>query len=227
MGAALEAYLTSDEITPATSKFDAWVRGEATLTPQEQRGIEAFKDGARGACAGCHRLNEVSTNPEWTMFTDYGFDVVAVPRNRTLPNTRDRGGCLRPRALRAQEHPAPRSGDGQWCGSFRTPSLRNVAVRETFMHNAGFKTLRDVVGFYATRASPDRFYPKGERSDDLRPGTARTSTSRRAPTTAPRTESPACPTRTSTPSSGFWARSQTLHSCRVLPGRREETSIVL
>jgi cytochrome c peroxidase len=166
MGAALEAYLTSDEMTPATSKFDAWVRGEATLTPQEQRGLEAFKDGARGACAGCHRLNEVSTNPEWTMFTDYGFDVVATPRNRALPGNRDPstfdlGLCER-------KNTRTPSDDGQWCGSFRTPSLRNVAVRETFMHNAGFKTLRDVVVFYANRASsPDRFYPKGERFDDL------------------------------------------------------------
>jgi cytochrome c peroxidase len=168
IGAALEAYLTSDEMTPATSKFDAWVRGEATLTPQEKRGLEAFKDGARGSCAGCHRLNEVSTNPEWTMFTDYGFDAIAVPRNRALPGNRgpgayDLGLCERKNAQTP-------SDDGKWCGSFRTPSLRNVAVRDAFMHNAAFKTLREVVTFYANRASsPDRFYRPGARFDDLPP----------------------------------------------------------
>ncbi len=168
VGVALEAYLTSDELTPASSKFDAWVRGEATLTPQEKRGLEAFKDGARGACSSCHRLNEVSTNPEWTMFTDYGFDAIAVPRNRALPGNADPaaydlGLCERKNAQTP-------SDDGKWCGNFRTPSLRNVAVREVFMHNAAFRTLRQVVTFYANRASsPDRFYPTRERFDDLPP----------------------------------------------------------
>lgn len=166
VGLAIEAYLTSDEMTPATSKFDAWVRGEATLTEQERRGLEAFKDAARGACAGCHRLNEASTNPQNTMFTDYGYDVLGVPRNRKLPGNRDRqaydlGLCERTHARTPPEDP-------QLCGAFRTPSLRNVAVRETFMHNAAFDKLRDVVAFYAQRASsPDRFYPPGERFDDV------------------------------------------------------------
>jgi cytochrome c peroxidase len=165
IGAALEAYLTSDEMTPATSKFDAWLRGEATLTPQEKLGLEAFKDPARGACAGCHRLNEAATDPQNTMFTDYGFDSIGVPRNRALPGNRasdayDLGLCER----RDKRTP---SSDDMWCTSFRTPSLRNVAVREAFMHNAAFKTLRDVVVFYANRASsPDRFYAPGQRFDD-------------------------------------------------------------
>ncbi len=43
------------------------------------------------------------------------------------------------------------------CGSFRTPSLRNVAVRESFMHNGRFRKLRDVVAFDATRSTnPER-----------------------------------------------------------------------
>jgi cytochrome c peroxidase len=166
IGKALEAYLTSDEMTPATSRFDAWLRGEATLTPQEKLGLEAFKDPARGACSGCHRLNEAGTDPQNTMFTDYGFDSIGVPRNRALPGNRapdayDLGLCER------KDKRTP-SSDDMFCASFRTPSLRNVAVRETFMHNAAFKKLRDVVAFYANRASsPERFYPPGQRFDDL------------------------------------------------------------
>lgn len=164
LGAALEAYLTSDEMTPATSKYDAYVRGEATLTPQEQRGLEAFKDRARGACAGCHLFNETSTYPGRSPFSDYGYDAVGVPRNRKLatnlnPAAYDLGLC---------ERKDMRTDDGKWCGSFRTPSLRNVAVRETFMHNGRFTKLRDVVVFYATRASaPEDFYAKGDAFDDL------------------------------------------------------------
>jgi cytochrome c peroxidase len=165
IGKALEAYLTSDEMTPATSKFDAWLRGEATLTPQERLGLEAFKDPTRGACVGCHRINDAATDPQNTMFTDYGFDSIGVPRNRALPGNRapdayDLGLCER------TDKRTP-SNDDAWCTSFRTPSLRNVAVRQAFMHNAAFKKLRDVVAFYANRASsPDRFYPPAQRFDD-------------------------------------------------------------
>jgi cytochrome c peroxidase len=166
LGTALEAYLKSDEMTPASSKYDAYVRGEATLTPQEKRGLEAFKDPLRGACVGCHRMNETSTHPARSMFTDYGFDAVGVPRNGALPGNRD------PRSydfgLCERKDTRTPSNDPKWCGSFRTPSLRNVAMRETFMHNGEFRSLRDVVVFYATRATnPGRWYPAGTKFDDL------------------------------------------------------------
>ena len=166
LGAALQAYLTSDEMSPATSKFDDYVRGKATLTPQETLGFEVFKDQRRGACAGCHQVNETSTNPVRSMFTDYGFDAVGAPRNYELPATRvstyfDLGLCGR----RSKVTP---SDDGKWCGSFRTPSLRNVAVRDSFMHNGRFRKLRDVVAFYSTRAgTPAKWYPPGTEFDDL------------------------------------------------------------
>ncbi|HVW27413.1 MAG TPA: cytochrome c peroxidase [Polyangiaceae bacterium] len=166
LGVAIEAYLTSDEMAPATSKYDRYLRGEATLTALEKRGLEAFKDPSRGACAGCHRMNESSPNPKWSMFTDYGFDAVAAPRNRDLPANRnpayfDLGLCER-------KDPKTPSSDDSWCGSFRTPSLRNVAVRRSFMHNGVFRNLRDVVVFYATRAAtPGRWYQDGTKFDDL------------------------------------------------------------
>jgi cytochrome c peroxidase len=166
LGVAIEAYLTSDEMAPATSKFDQYMRGEATLTSLERRGMEAFKDPTRGACSTCHRMNESSPNPKWSMFTDYGFDAVGAPRNRELSGNRnpsyfDLGLCER-------KDPKTPTSDDAWCGSFRTPSLRNVAVRQSFMHNGVFRKLRDVVLFYATRAStPGRWYPAGTKFDDL------------------------------------------------------------
>jgi cytochrome c peroxidase len=49
--------------------------------------------------------------------------------------------------------------DPWFCGAFRTPSRRNVALRRNFMHNGVFSSLREVVTFYATRASnPERWY---------------------------------------------------------------------
>jgi cytochrome c peroxidase len=168
IGVAVEAYLKSDEMTPARSKYDAYVRGEATLTEQERLGLEIFKDRRRGACSGCHRMAETSTDPAESMFTDYGYDAVAWPRNRALPGNRsatsfDLGLCER----KSTKTP---SGDEKFCSTFRTPSLRNVALRDSFGHNGVYKTLRDVVVFYAQRAvAPGRIYPPGQKFDDVPP----------------------------------------------------------
>jgi cytochrome c peroxidase len=166
LGRAIEAYLKSDEMNPASSKYDAYVRGQATLTEQERHGLELFKDRRHGACAGCHRMAEGSSNPAESMFTDYGYDAVALPRNPALPVNAnaasfDLGLCERKNAKTP-------SVEARFCSNFRTPSLRNVAVRESFGHNGIYKTLREVVAFYALRAvAPDRIYPPGQRFDDV------------------------------------------------------------
>jgi len=168
LGVALEAYLKSDEMTPTRSKYDDYVRGQATLTEQERQGLEIFKDRRRGACAGCHRMAETSTNPAESMFTDYGYDAIALPRNRELPGNQDTasydlGLCER----RSAKLP---SNEERFCSAFRTPSLRNVATRDTFGHNGVYKSLRDVVTFYARRAvAPGRIYPPGQPFDDVPP----------------------------------------------------------
>ena len=72
--------------------------------------------------------------------------------------------------------------------SFRTPSLRNVALRNGLMHNGAFTSLREVVRFYATRATnPERWYPSGVAFDDTpAPYRGLIDASRRCPTTAAR-----------------------------------------
>jgi cytochrome c peroxidase len=37
---------------------------------------------------------------------------------------------------------------GEYCGMFRTPSLRNVAIRRVFFHNGLVHRLEDAVRFY-------------------------------------------------------------------------------
>ena len=166
LGRAIEAFLTSDEMAPFSSKYDAYVRGQAKLTELEARGLKLFKDPDKGNCITCHRFYDTSRNPERSLFTDFGYDAVAVPRNPNIPANRDAGYfdlglCER----RDQGTP---SNNEIWCVSFRTPSLRNVAVRKSFMHNGAFKKLRDAVSFYATRATdPMRWYKSGVKFDDV------------------------------------------------------------
>ena len=48
-----------------------------------------------------------------------------------------------------------------YCGRFRTPSLRNSAVRQVFFHNGAVRRLEDAVRFYAERdTAPERWYPR-------------------------------------------------------------------
>jgi cytochrome c peroxidase len=153
-------------MTPFTSKFDDYLRGTATLTELEMRGVAAFKNPEKGACDGCHRFVETSKRTERSLFTTFGYDAVAVPRNADIPANQD------PRysdvGLCERKQTRVPSSAAQWCGDFRTPSLRNVAVRERFMHNGRFTKLRDVVAFYATRATaPSTWYPQVAKFDDV------------------------------------------------------------
>ncbi len=165
LGRAVEAFLTSDEMAPFSSRYDAYVRGEAKLTALEARGLKLFKDPDKGNCVSCHRFYDTSKNPERSLFTDFGYDAVAAPRNWQIPANADPqhfdlGLCDR------RDDRTP-SNDETWCASFRTPSLRSVAVRESFMHNGVFTSLRDAVAFYATRATnPMHWYESGVKFED-------------------------------------------------------------
>jgi len=166
LGEALQAFLTSETMSPFTSKFDDFLRHRVQLSPLEMKGLRAFESRAKGACNHCHLMYEHSTRPESSLFTTYSYDAVGVPRNRAIaanadPNRYDLGVCER------TQKKVP-SSDGKWCGSFRIPTLRNVAVRQRFMHNGAFSKLRDVVAFYATRSTnPERWYPPGPPFDDV------------------------------------------------------------
>jgi cytochrome c peroxidase len=163
LGIALEAFLEAAEMAPFSSRYDAFVRGRGKLTPYEMQGLRLFKDPAKGGCVGCHRFYETARDPALSMFTDYGYDAVAVPRNDKLPADRkpDLGLCER------TDKQTP-SNAAQYCATFRTPSLRNVAVRSSYMHNGVFSDLREVVSFYATRATdPKHWYKSGVKFEDV------------------------------------------------------------
>jgi cytochrome c peroxidase len=154
---ALEVYQQSwQTFYPYSSKYDAWLAGKAKLTPQEANGLKLFEDPEKGNCSSCHfsvRAND-GTPPQ---FTDYGMIALAVPRNPAIPANADPAyhdlGLCGP--LRADFLGRP-----DYCGLFRTPTLRNVATRKSFFHNGIYHSLKDAVAFYATRdTDPGRWYP--------------------------------------------------------------------
>jgi len=168
LGAAMDAFLQSREMAPFSSRYDAWVQGKATLSQQALRGLKLFKDPDRGNCASCHKFNETARNPARSMFTDFGYDAIGVPRNAAIPANRDARHVDEGLCATAAAKGWPDSA--QWCGYFRTPSLRNVAARERYMHNGVFSDLRDAVAFYATRTiDARRWYRGGRVFDDVAP----------------------------------------------------------
>ncbi|QND63628.1 cytochrome-c peroxidase [Mesorhizobium loti] len=160
-GAAAEALGTfeqsASDFYPYSSRYDAFLAGKAQLTAQELHGRALFEDETKGNCASCH-LSEPANDGEPPQFTDFGLIAIAVPRNTTIPANADPAyvdlGLCGP--LRSDF-----KGRTDYCGLFRTPTLRNVALRKSFFHNGTFHTLRDAVAFYATRdTDPGRWYSK-------------------------------------------------------------------
>ena len=155
---ALEVYEQSwRDFYPYSSKYDAWLAGRATLSAQEARGLKLFEDPRKGTCASCHisRRGNDGTPPQ---FTDYGFIALGLPRNKAIPANADSGwhdlGLCGP--LRTDL-----AGRPEYCGLFRTPSLRNVALRRTFFHNGFVHSLREAVAFYVERdTEPGKWYPR-------------------------------------------------------------------
>jgi cytochrome c peroxidase len=161
---ALAAFEQSAAFAPFTSKFDAVLRGEAQFTPQEQRGQSLFAIAQKGNCASCHTMDATSGDPRDSLFTDFAFHALGVPRNPAVaqPGQFDLGYCA--------AQPGGAQADAKWCGWFKTPTLRNVALTAPYMHNGRFATLREAVAFYATRDThPERWYPGREKFDDLPP----------------------------------------------------------
>jgi len=166
---SLETFEQSPEVFyPYSSKYDAYLRRQGVLSPEEQRGLEAFNDPARGNCARCHP--SAIRAGAFPQFTDFGYAALGVPRNSAIPaNARagyfDLGLCgpLRTDLERV----------AAYCGLFRTPSLRNVALKRSFFHNGFAHRLDDAVRFYAERdIAPEKWYsrsPAGEvlKFDDL------------------------------------------------------------
>lgn len=171
IGVALEAFQAEDpSFHPYTSKFDAVMSGHARFTAQELRGYALFNNPKKGNCAACH-IDVPGPGGRPAAFTDYAYEALGVPRNPQIPANRDPryydlGLCGPKRKDLAAQ--------AQYCGMFKTPTLRNVATRQVFFHNGYFHTLDAMMHFYVERdTDPRKWYPvvggKLQKFDDLPP----------------------------------------------------------
>ena len=158
MGKAIAAYEKS--LSYGESRFDRYARaiaandasGQSELTAQEVNGLRVFI--GNGQCVTCHN---------GPLLTDQAFHNTGVPpRDPARP---DRGraaavakvqadafNCLGPfsdaRPEQCSELRFIVTDDPALEGAFKTPSLRNVALRPPYMHAGQFDTLEQVVNHY-------------------------------------------------------------------------------
>jgi cytochrome c peroxidase len=155
---ALEVYQqNAAEFFPYSSKYDAFLAGKAQLTEAEKRGLALFQDPTKGNCASCHisAPKKAGTLPQ---FTDDGLIALGAPRNMAIPANQDPAffdlGLCGPERADYRDR-------ADYCGLFKTPTLRNVALRKVFFHNGGVRSLREAVAFYVERdVKPEKWYPR-------------------------------------------------------------------
>ncbi|MCP5398047.1 MAG: PEPxxWA-CTERM sorting domain-containing protein [Sphingomonas sp.] len=147
---AIASYERSYELSPFTSKFDYYLKGEVKLTQSEQRGLALFNDPMKGNCAACH-ISDPLDDGTPPLFTDFTYDNIGIPKNYgsdflTLDDEFNPdgtsfidyglGGVL---------------DDEDLYGAFKVSTLRNIAITGAYGHNGWFDTLDQIVDFYATR----------------------------------------------------------------------------
>jgi cytochrome c peroxidase len=161
---ALAAYMRSPEVSPFTSKYDYWKKGEVEFTDSELRGYMLFQPMGKGHCGNCH------TEGPLGLFTNFGHQNLGTPRNPVLPYY-DLPPAFNPDGagyidrgigdfLRSVGYPEAQAAKED--GKFKIPSLRNCAVTAPYTHNGYHQTLHDVIVFNNTRDLPGANWPEAE-----------------------------------------------------------------
>ena len=127
-------------LVPNQTPWDRFTAGQNNaLTPQQVQGLNVFTGGA-AHCNACHGGNLFADN----QFHNIGLRPVVEDRGRQIV-----------------------TGNNNDRGKFKTPSLRNVGLKNSFFHNGRITTLEDVIRFYVQApGAPTRF------NDNLDPAAA-------------------------------------------------------
>jgi len=139
---AIGTFEQTKRLTEFSSKYDYFLAGLTTLTPQEEAGLILF-EGTAG-CNACHP-SAATFNPDGTitppLFTDFSYDNLGVPVNTNVLFA----NCTTDLGL------GGRLEESAQDGKFKVSSLRNIEMTAPYAHNGFFVTLAEIVNFYNTR----------------------------------------------------------------------------
>ena len=79
---SIAAFENSDFFSPFDSKYDRHLRGEYTMTTEEDLGMTLFFSEKSTNCALCHQLKK-SPAAEGETFTSYDYDNIGIPVNHS------------------------------------------------------------------------------------------------------------------------------------------------
>jgi cytochrome c peroxidase len=126
---ALASYIRS--LSNYDARFDGYIRGEDKFNLDEIAGFNLFAGKAK--CATCHfiPLTNGTVPPN---FDRSESEVLGVPgKNKKIDVDFGKFDLTKAEVNRY---------------SFKTPTIRNIALTAPYMHNGVFKTLEEVVDFY-------------------------------------------------------------------------------
>lgn len=115
-------------LVSANSKFDRFLRKEELLSPEEQHGFIVFNT-EKGDCFHCHSLPLMTDNSFHNTGLDAAFEGEAEGRFAVTKNPAD-------------------------LGKWKTPTLRNVAIRGSYMHDGRFTSIETVIDHYNSGVQP-------------------------------------------------------------------------
>lgn len=164
------------------SLFDRWYFGgdQDAMSPAAVRGFQVFI--GQGRCVSCHVIEQ-----NQALFTDNRFHNIGIGINRIQADVpRLAGEFLKGKGAGVDVDKAVLTDKktselgrfavtGQFddLGAFKTPTLRDIARTEPYMHDGSLKTLADVVEHYSNGGVgntknkvndllPERRYPPAE-----------------------------------------------------------------
>lgn len=143
MTKAIAAFERTEQFAPFDSKYDRYLRGEETLTDQEELGRVLFFSEQFSNCNQCHQLRPTGVLAEET-FSNYEYHNIGVPENAAARAANGVAEDFVDQGLLAN----PKVDDPAHAGKFKVPTLRNVAVTGPYMRNGVFEELRTAVLFY-------------------------------------------------------------------------------
>lgn len=157
------------------SPFDRYYFGgdKKAMTPAQIRGFQVFM--GQGRCVSCHTVEQ-----DQALFTDNRFHNIGIGINRMQKDVpRLAGEFLKAKTQGGDVDKAvlsdPKTSNlGRFAvtdalddmGSFKTSTLRNIAMTAPYMHDGSLKTLKEVVIHYNNGG----FTRKGERVNDFLSG---------------------------------------------------------
>lgn len=129
----LASYIRS--LSKFNSAFDDYMRGnKSAMTDSQKRGFNLFIGKAQ--CAICHfiPLFNGTVPPNFKKTEQEVLGVAINGDNKTFDNDLGRGKFHE--TVPSLQH------------SFKTPTLRNINKTAPYMHNGGYRTLKEVMNFY-------------------------------------------------------------------------------